>query len=179
MRESPTLEIPFINRYTISPIPGPSRVLRTMSHKRNDLSEPDITTPTTTSPSCHQLVSSPIRRLRYKKDKEISNLKQIIINMKRQNERYRKQLHRFKTIKKENSTVSSLTLTKPKKNIISTKTEIELFFEDDENSRLCSGRKEFIVRKKIRKQKRYLNDSLLNLHKKFLKTSNFTTVIAM
>lgn len=35
-------------------------------------------------------------------------------------------------------------------------------------------KKEFVVRNKIRKQKRYLSDSLHNLHKKFLKISNFT-----
>ncbi|CAG9103840.1 unnamed protein product [Plutella xylostella] len=52
------------------------------------------------------------------------------------------------------------------------KREVQVFYEDDDNSRLCSGKKEFIVRNKTRKQKRYLNDSLLNLHKKFLKTTS-------
>lgn len=50
------------------------------------------------------------------------------------------------------------------------KNEITLFFEKDENSRLCPGKRDFISRKRIKKQKRYLNDCLKNLHKKFVKS---------
>lgn len=41
------------------------------------------------------------------------------------------------------------------------------FYEDDSNSRLGAGKKEFITRKSERKQKRYMLDSLVGLHKKF------------
>ncbi|CAK1587644.1 unnamed protein product [Parnassius mnemosyne] len=48
------------------------------------------------------------------------------------------------------------------------------FYEDDSNSRLGAGKKEFITRKAERKQKRYMLDSLLGLYKKFQhQKSNF------
>lgn len=46
------------------------------------------------------------------------------------------------------------------------------FLEQDENSRLTSGKKETKTRKKVKKQVRFLNDSLRNLHKKFIENSN-------
>lgn len=48
-----------------------------------------------------------------------------------------------------------------------TKRHIIEFLEKDENSRLCPGKKDTITRNKDKRQKRYLNDSLLNLHKEF------------
>ncbi|GBP27606.1 hypothetical protein EVAR_102858_1 [Eumeta japonica] len=48
---------------------------------------------------------------------------------------------------------------------------IHQFYEDDNNSRCAAGKKECITRKKNKKQKRYLLDSLKNLHQKFLNTS--------
>ncbi|XP_049886932.1 uncharacterized protein LOC126381495 [Pectinophora gossypiella] len=41
------------------------------------------------------------------------------------------------------------------------------FYEDDENSRMCPGKRDYRVRNKIRKQKRYATESLRDLHKKF------------
>lgn len=43
------------------------------------------------------------------------------------------------------------------------------FFEDDSNSRLGAGKKEFITRKGTRKQKRYMLDSLVGLYSKYQK----------
>ncbi|GBP76231.1 40S ribosomal protein S3 [Eumeta japonica] len=48
---------------------------------------------------------------------------------------------------------------------------IHQFYEDDNNSRCAAGKKECITHKKNKKQKRYLLDSLKNLHQKFLNTS--------
>ncbi|CAH1999971.1 unnamed protein product [Acanthoscelides obtectus] len=48
---------------------------------------------------------------------------------------------------------------------------IHKFYEDDNNSRCAAGKKECITREKIKKQKRYLLDSLKNLHQKFYNTS--------
>lgn len=45
---------------------------------------------------------------------------------------------------------------------------IKPFFEDDDVSRMTSGKKEFVTRNKLKKQKRYLNDNLHNLHQKFI-----------
>lgn len=54
------------------------------------------------------------------------------------------------------------------------KEKITSFFESDENSRLCPGKKDFISRSKIKRQKRYLNDNLKNLYKKIVASrSNF------
>ncbi|KAF9417738.1 hypothetical protein HW555_005245 [Spodoptera exigua] len=48
---------------------------------------------------------------------------------------------------------------------------VQKFFEDDSNSRQAAGKKEFVSRKQVKKQKRYLLDTMKNLHKKFLKTT--------
>ncbi|XP_052255952.1 uncharacterized protein LOC127861484 isoform X1 [Dreissena polymorpha] len=42
------------------------------------------------------------------------------------------------------------------------------FFERDDNSRIKAGKKSTITRRKVKKQIRLMNDSLTNLHKKFL-----------
>jgi hypothetical protein len=47
------------------------------------------------------------------------------------------------------------------------KKSVQRFLQDDENSRQAPGKKDCITRKKLKKQKRYLNDTMKNLHKKF------------
>lgn len=47
--------------------------------------------------------------------------------------------------------------------------KIHSFFEEDTNGRVAAGKKEFIKKKGVKKQKRYLNDNLKNLHEIFLK----------
>lgn len=51
---------------------------------------------------------------------------------------------------------------------------VQQFLEDDANSRQAAGKKEFISCKQIKKQKRYLLDTMKNLHEKFLKTVPFS-----
>lgn len=51
---------------------------------------------------------------------------------------------------------------------VNVKQRIHDFLLEDENSRLTAGKKETITRRKEKRQIRLLNDSLLNLHKKFL-----------
>nr|CAI5826632.1 unnamed protein product [Callosobruchus analis] len=46
---------------------------------------------------------------------------------------------------------------------------VQEFLEDDSNSRQTAGKKEFVTRKNIRKQRRYMLDTLRKLHQKFLK----------
>ncbi len=46
--------------------------------------------------------------------------------------------------------------------------KIEDFFLRDEVSRLTAGKKQTITRRKVKMQKRFLNDTLKNLHRKFL-----------
>lgn len=57
------------------------------------------------------------------------------------------------------------------KNII--KKDIKSFFESDDNSRTAAGKKDCITRKMEKKQKRFLVDSLINLHKKFIETHQY------
>ncbi|CAG5048892.1 unnamed protein product [Parnassius apollo] len=51
--------------------------------------------------------------------------------------------------------------------------DIRCFYEDDDNSRMTSGKKDCITLNKQKKQKRFLKDSLLNLHKKFLEKYDY------
>lgn len=39
------------------------------------------------------------------------------------------------------------------------------FLEDDPNTRLCAGKKEFVTKNKESKQKRFLQDTMKNLHR--------------
>lgn len=45
---------------------------------------------------------------------------------------------------------------------------ISAFYDRDDVSRVTTGRKQTITRNKVKKQKRFLVDTLLNLHRKFL-----------
>ena len=45
---------------------------------------------------------------------------------------------------------------------------VRQFFEQDDVSRVCAGKKETVTKSKIKKQKRYLLDNMRNLHKKFV-----------
>lgn len=49
------------------------------------------------------------------------------------------------------------------------KKEVQKFLEQDICSRMAPGKKDCITRKKVKKQKRLLNDTLKNLHEKFMK----------
>lgn len=42
------------------------------------------------------------------------------------------------------------------------------FFEDDDNSNLCPGKKDTVTQNGVKKQKRLLKDTIKNLHKKYL-----------
>ncbi|CAH0407069.1 unnamed protein product [Chilo suppressalis] len=53
------------------------------------------------------------------------------------------------------------------------KQDVNDFFEEDDNSRLAADKKEYIKKGRITKQKRYLSDTLINLHKKFLATHSY------
>lgn len=74
--------------------------------------------------------------------------------------KYRMQILRLKKRKEQKRTDQD-----------SLKEKIHNFLLDDENSRLTAGRKETITRRKLKKQIRLLNDTLLNLHKTFINRS--------
>ena len=45
--------------------------------------------------------------------------------------------------------------------------QVRSFLEQDANSRMCAGKREYVVKQGQKEQKRYLCDTLLNLHRKF------------
>lgn len=118
-----------------------------------------------------------LRRMKYKANRELKLKDQKIQKLKISNERIRRQLNRLKKQSKEGKRLERkmLVSTPNKDNVQEIKytvkqqliKDIKLFFEDDDISRMTSGKKEFITRNKIKKQKRYLNDTLHNLHQKF------------
>lgn len=59
-----------------------------------------------------------------------------------------------------------------KKHSQNLKTCIVKFMEDDSNSRVCAGKKDFITKMGERKQKRVMLDTLFNLHKRFLEKTH-------
>ncbi|CAG9814469.1 unnamed protein product [Phaedon cochleariae] len=48
------------------------------------------------------------------------------------------------------------------------KQKIKDFLEQEDNSRVCPGKKEFVKKNKVKKQKRFLSNTLKNLYHKFL-----------
>jgi len=45
--------------------------------------------------------------------------------------------------------------------------DVEEFFERDDVSRILPGKQQTVTRQKLKKQKRFLNDTLANLYEKF------------
>lgn len=70
------------------------------------------------------------------------------------------------TCKYSNNSVMKL---KEKSQINALKEAVKEFLENDSNTRHAPGKKDTITRKKRKMQKRYLNDSMKNLHRKFVK----------
>lgn len=98
--------------------------------------------------------------------KKINSYRQIIKNLQRKNNTYRVVIHRLKKDRKVKE-YPKKTNKAALKEIIK---EIQNFYQEDSNSRLGAGKKEFITRKKIKKQKRYLEMTLKNLYNKFVTT---------
>ncbi|CAH2105374.1 unnamed protein product [Euphydryas editha] len=149
---------------------------------------------TPTSLSSKRTVEKPIRKkispllvLRrhvYKTNKEISYMRKKIEELKRAKEKYRKQALRlqYKNTLHTKSKQSHDKENEPKyvhnnnnkeTNVEKIKQDVQIFLEEDENSRICPGKREYISRKTIKKQKRFLTDTLLNLHTKFLQLHTY------
>lgn len=115
--------------------------------------------------------------MKYRTDKEIQLRDRRIRELKQQNERISKNLRRLQQLhsKKRIGYAGNKKVSEPYPSPTQAKRvktqmikDIEDFFADDEVSRMTAGKKEFVTRNKIKRQKRYLNDNLNNLHKKFL-----------
>ncbi|CAB3234211.1 unnamed protein product [Arctia plantaginis] len=131
------------------------------------------------SDSCNVSVvsKSTFRRYQYKKTKIIQSLQKKIVELQRQQKSFRKQVQRLqvkKIVTNYKETEGSKNRTKELKSkhaskIHTLKLSVQRFLSDDENSRLCPGKKDYISKNMIKHQKRYLSDSLQNLHQKYVK----------
>ncbi|CAH0717729.1 unnamed protein product, partial [Brenthis ino] len=65
-----------------------------------------------------------------------------------------------------------------KKSIILRKT-IEIFMEEDSNSRVCAGKKDVVTKQGVRKQMRVMLDTLINLYKLFIKKNGIKISYAL
>ncbi|KAL4718772.1 hypothetical protein ACJJTC_016045 [Scirpophaga incertulas] len=123
-----------------------------------------------------------IRHICYQRDKDIKTLKIKLCNVKKEHKKLKRLLNKYNEVLRDPKTTTS----KKEKNVQARKTgykraqkhfntikekevvkKIKYFYNEDENTRVVPGIKEFITRKKNRQQKRYLNDTLKNLYKKF------------
>ena len=68
---------------------------------------------------------------------------------------------------------------KERKKSIILKKKIENFMEEDSNSRVSAGKKDVITKQGVRKQKRVMLDTLINLHKLFIEKSNIKISYAL
>ncbi|KAF9412049.1 hypothetical protein HW555_009327, partial [Spodoptera exigua] len=113
-----------------------------------------------------------LRRIRYNHMKTVKILNGRIKKLEREKDVLRKRSNITQKVcdtieKKPFSRRKKKTATVDNKQILLNK--IHSFFEEDTNSRVAAGKKEFIKKHGVKKQKRYLNDNLKNLHEKFLK----------
>ncbi|CAG9787325.1 unnamed protein product [Diatraea saccharalis] len=100
--------------------------------------------------------------------RENLNLKAKVLQMNQKLKKYRMRIKRLKAKQRKqvaNGTNSVRSETRAQKQDI--KQAVHEFILQDEYSRLTSGKNETITRKKIKKQIRLLNDTLLNLHTVF------------
>lgn len=126
-----------------------------------------------------------LRKYKYRYHAELRIKDQQIRDLKRMNENYKKLLQRWRRFRKfknahnqHEQKIQEIDVSENKKlhfeSICSkAKEDIIIFLEEDENSRICPGKNEFVSKGKIKKQKRYLTDSLKNLHKKYIATSQY------
>ncbi|XP_062532769.1 uncharacterized protein LOC134198688 isoform X1 [Bombyx mori] len=132
------------------------KIKRTTEQMLHENTPPSSPQPSSSSSSFSRIRSGKAvaarnkRRLKAKNEYLINRL----IVLERKLAKYRMRLHRIKKGQKRGNTVL-------------VKRIIHDFFIDDEHSRLTAGKKETITRRKVKKQIRLLNDTILNLHKIF------------
>jgi hypothetical protein len=121
--------------------------------------------------------NSKLRRYQRKKSREIMMLRKTVLKLQKEKDVFRKRLERLQLTIRSNpkriiqSDINVIIRKKsPKDKRI--RNLVKNFLEDDENSRLCPGKNDCITKNKLKKQKRYLTDSLKNLHIKYLELGN-------
>ncbi|KAJ2953949.1 hypothetical protein O0L34_g1586 [Tuta absoluta] len=114
-----------------------------------------------------------------KRAKDFKILHKRIEELRNLNIKYRKQLSRMKThmFTLSSSDTDTSNQTDERDTIDETYLDekkaledtVKGFYLDDENSRMCAGKKECITRNKVKKQRRLMTDSMKHLHEKFTK----------
>lgn len=100
-------------------------------------------------------------------------LKSRLREIEKRMSKYKMRYNRMRAKLTSSSTVRSEASNEAHKTKINNmKLQIKEFLEKDESSRLTAGKKETITKKKIKKQIRLLNDTMLNLYAKFKNTVN-------
>ncbi|XP_013198947.1 uncharacterized protein LOC106141856 [Amyelois transitella] len=122
------------------------------------------TPPSSPSFSRMNVGNATLKRNARKLRNENRSLKQRILFLESKMAKYRMRALRSSKRNENRNKNSGKKLKKVKE----TKKAVEEFLLQDGNSTLTSGKKDTITRKKIKKQIRFLNDSLINLHKSFV-----------
>lgn len=129
------------------------------------------------SAQSHVSLRIKFKKYQQQKAKEILSLRKKIIQLQNDRERYRKQLQRSIDNPKETVLVASKIKKSPKIPVSKAidkrlRNLVKRFYEDDDNSRQCPDKKDFITKNGLKMQKRYLTDSVRNIHIKYLKSGN-------
>lgn len=155
-----------------------SRRLRSTVYNDSFATENNSITETPKKRPCAQ--TSLFKKYKYRVNKELKLLHHRIAELQKKNQtcqrtinRLRSQQNKVLTTLNENTSGNSSKVESAEsinKLTLSSENIKELvvnFYEDDENSRMCPGKRDYKVQNKVRKQKRYVTESLLQLHKKF------------
>lgn len=156
-----------------------NHTLRSRRQKQNDTFKAEsriVDTPKSRPPS----KNVGFRKYKYRVNKEFKLLHDRISELRASNLNYKKMIIRLR--KKEfemrekycremlkNASTDELESSATQTTAVKSQIQMAVhnFYEDDENSRMCPGKKDCVTKSKLKKQKRYLNDSLYNLHKKY------------
>lgn len=122
-------------------------------------------------------VNKHLKRYQTKKSAVICLLKKAIYKLKKEKDQYRKRLQRLdQTLKISYKTKmisrQNVPKKKPSPQAKMIRNLVKNFYEDDGNTRLSPGKQDCITRNGLKKQKRYLLDSLKNLHRKYLESES-------
>lgn len=127
-----------------------------------------------------QDIKMKFRKYQNVKTQQIHDLRKQLAKANKEKLMYKKRymrLHQeFKKLKQSNLEVRRIP-TKPKNIDLQKRIRkiVVQFFEDDENSNLCPGKKDTVTQNGVKKQKRLMKDTIKNLHKKYL-TSGYPPI---
>ncbi|KAL4711611.1 hypothetical protein ACJJTC_003628 [Scirpophaga incertulas] len=142
------------------PSPGPSFL-----QSPNAADRPSSSASSSSCMSRQKLAGKKIcRKNNYLKDKIIKKQKAVIELMKK---KLSALAAKNKRLEKQKPPPIRKTLNTSLSRHLRNKIAIQQFLEKDENSKICPGKRDTITKRGKKMQKRYLSDTLFNLHKKY------------